>query len=385
MSDPIKLGVVGGGLVAQAAHLPALATMPERFALEAIAEPDERLGAALCRRFGIGRHWADAEELIASRSVEAILVCSPNATHGPLVLRALDAGLHVFVEKPLCLSVADADAIAAARRGSGLVVQVGYMKRFDAAYEALVADAPAAEAIQHVEVLTYDPRFPRFFRPGEILAARPPAPAQVARLAAAEREQIRAALGRNPGGADAQAAYSLIFLGALVHDVNVVHGVLEAAGHAGGVEVVDAWWRIGRGAGGTARLANGATWTTTWLDLPGAYDFQERIVFYADDGVRELRLAAPYSLLRKEGSVYRRSHGQQDLQLARELRTLGSSFERELEHFHDCVRAGAACRTPPEQARTDVDLLARMFACATETAPRQAVAAPDPASRHGVA
>jgi len=376
VTSPLRIGVVGGGLAAQAAHLPSLAAMPGRFSLAALVEPDAALAATLCRRHGIERHYPELADLLASNSVEAVVLTSPNATHAPQVRAALEAGLHVLVEKPMCISLADADEIVAAQRRSGRVVQVGYMKRFDEAYEALLADVPRASAIQHIEVLTYDPRFVRFFDEGEIVAARPPDADAADRLAALEHEQVRAAFGRDVGGPQAEAAFSSVFLGALVHDVNVVHGVLEAAGHAEPVDVVDAWWGRGRGGGGTARLANGATWTTTWLDLPGAHEFQERIAVYADDGVRELRLIAPYSSLRTQASVYRRSGGQDARQIAHEVRALSSSFARELAHFHDCVRQGAPCRTPPEQARKDIELLTRMFACARDTRPGASPAEP---------
>ena len=57
------------------------------------------------------------------------------------MLAALDAGLHVFVEKPMCITLADADAIIAARDRAGKVVQVGTMKRYDPAVEAMLEDA----------------------------------------------------------------------------------------------------------------------------------------------------------------------------------------------------------------------------------------------------
>ena len=62
------------------------------------------------------------------------------------MLDALDAGLHVLVEKPLCLAPADADAIAARAQQRGRVVQVGYMKRFDPAYERLLGAAAQTRA-----------------------------------------------------------------------------------------------------------------------------------------------------------------------------------------------------------------------------------------------
>ena len=75
-------------------------------------------------------------------ALDAIVVCSPAGTHAEVVLAALDAGLHVFVEKPMCITLADADAIVAARDRAGQVVQVGTMKRYDPAVEAMLDELP---------------------------------------------------------------------------------------------------------------------------------------------------------------------------------------------------------------------------------------------------
>jgi len=121
----VRVGVVGGGLVAQAMHLQYLATSGERFRLEAIAEPSRTVREALAARYGIPAAVAGHRELLERGGLDAVVVCSPAATHAEVVLDALEAGLHVFVEKPLCITLADADAIVAARDRTGKVVQVG--------------------------------------------------------------------------------------------------------------------------------------------------------------------------------------------------------------------------------------------------------------------
>ena len=317
----LRLGLVGAGLVAQVAHLPELATLDDRFDLVALADPDERTAARVARRHGIARVYEDWRTLL--ESVDAVLVCSPNSTHAPVTLAALDAGVHVLVEKPLCLDPADAERIVAARDRTGLTVQVGYMKRFDPAYEALLDDLP--ERLLHVVTETYDPG-------------------------------LRQPFGAPPGGpVDVR---SDIVLGALVHDVNLVRGVLERCGRAV-ARVADAF--AGPvAAGGTLVLDDGARWTLIWLHLPELGDFRERVVLYALDGVRRLEFPAPYLL--HAPTTYTRSAGTDGGNETRTRSSWHEAYRRQLEHFHACVTAGEPCRTPAEQGAADVRLLTEMFA-----------------------
>ena len=115
----MRLGVVGCGLITQLAHLPALAAQSERFAVVAVADPSPRVREAVARRHGIAAAYAAHEDLLAHAGVDAVLVASPNGTHAQVTLDALDAGAHVLVEKPMCLTATDAGRIVefAARAG----------------------------------------------------------------------------------------------------------------------------------------------------------------------------------------------------------------------------------------------------------------------------
>jgi predicted dehydrogenase len=70
------------------------------------------------------------EELIKGGTLHAVLIATPTSTHAPIVRKALEAGLHVFVEKPFCLDVAEGEALATLAEEKGLVNQVGYHNRF---------------------------------------------------------------------------------------------------------------------------------------------------------------------------------------------------------------------------------------------------------------
>src|SRR5439155_24617117 len=119
-----------------------LAAKPDSFTIAALAEPSAIVREALGARYGIGGVHPDYRGMLDARGLDAVVVCSPAATHAEVVLAALDASLHVFVQKPMCITLRDADAIVAARDRAARVVQVGTMKRYDPAYERMLDELP---------------------------------------------------------------------------------------------------------------------------------------------------------------------------------------------------------------------------------------------------
>ena len=358
-TPPLRIGVAGCGFIAQAVHLPLLRELPRHFAVRALADPSRHVREALASRFGVPRAHPGHRAMLDAGGLDALLVCAPNALHEPIAIDALDAGLHVLVEKPLCLSAEGAARIAARAAAAGRVVQVGYMKRFAPAYEALLAGLPGVpEALVHVDTLTRDPRLARQFAPRGLVAGP-----DVPRVAAAEQRAAAARQAAEATGSEDPAsarAYSEAFAGALIHDVNAVHGALEALGIGAG-SVVDAFGdEAGELAGGTVVLEGGARWTMAWALLEGAGAFAERLELLARDGVRTLRFPAPY--LRGAPATYEheRAAGPSAVQRLREAE-FADPYERQLRHFHACVTAGIACRTPPEQARRDLELVGELF------------------------
>ena len=351
------MAVVGGGLVAQAEHLPYLSQFRDRFELAALVEPSERVREALAARYGIPRTFGDYRRALDAGGLDAVVICSPAGTHAEVALAALDAGLHVFVEKPMCLTLADADAIVPARDRAGKVVQVGYMKRFDPAYELLLEELPpSAAGLRYVSVVVNDPEFAPFFTQGEIVRGEVPREV-VEATRRAESEQVEAAVGE--GSPEVVTAFSEAFLGSLVHDVNLVHGALERLGEPLPAEVVGgSWWAGGRAVAGSVRLASGARWDSAWIQILGVWEYHEAVLFMFDDRVQRLTFPSPW--LKQSPTRYERTTTDEGRALAVAER-YEESFARELLHFHACVVDGIECRTPPEQARLDIDVLTRMF------------------------
>ena len=124
--DKLRLGVVGlgwfGNVLAESASASGAADVVSCFA----RSPDTR--AAFAERHGC-RAAETLDALLGDDEVEAIVLATPHSTHADLVEQAASAGKHVFVEKPLTLTVADAKRAIAATDTAGVVLQVGQNRR----------------------------------------------------------------------------------------------------------------------------------------------------------------------------------------------------------------------------------------------------------------
>ena len=105
-------------------------------ALKAICEPDAAQAAALAKTYP-GVTIAALDAVLADPEICAVAIATPAATHGALARAALEAGKHVFVEKPLCLDLDEARTLGALAKNRGLVLMVGHMLLYHPAYVAL--------------------------------------------------------------------------------------------------------------------------------------------------------------------------------------------------------------------------------------------------------
>jgi predicted dehydrogenase len=127
--------------MAQRVHLPNFAALPDG-ELVALAEVRQALGRKVQRRYGIPRLYAEHRALAADPDVDAVALSAPFALQGEIARECLLAGKHVFIEKPMAVSLAQADRILAAAQSGGARLMVAYMKRYDPGNE-LVHDTVA--------------------------------------------------------------------------------------------------------------------------------------------------------------------------------------------------------------------------------------------------
>ena len=132
--EKIQLGYIGCGFMAQKVHIPNFASIPT-CELVALAEVRTELGRKVQNRFGIPQLYRDHIELARNADIEAVAVSADFALQGEIAKDLLLAGKHVFMEKPMAVSIEQAQTIVDASRQSGKKLMVGYMKRYDAGNE----------------------------------------------------------------------------------------------------------------------------------------------------------------------------------------------------------------------------------------------------------
>lgn len=131
----LRIGLIGAGRMGAAlAH--HLAYSIEDADFVSIADPNEQAREEMARRLGVPESYAYHEQLLEQSDVDAVVIVTPTSTHVDIVSAAAAAGKHIFVEKPLALTVSGCDEAIAAAGSHGVKLQVGFMRRFDPAYVA---------------------------------------------------------------------------------------------------------------------------------------------------------------------------------------------------------------------------------------------------------
>jgi predicted dehydrogenase/threonine dehydrogenase-like Zn-dependent dehydrogenase len=133
----VTAGVIGAGNFATRTLLPALAR--EGVRLRVIASGGGTSGTAAGKAFGFERTTTDIDQVLDDPAVNTVFILTRHDSHARLARRALEAGKHVFVEKPLALSEEDLNAVLGSARTAGRHLMVGFNRRF-APLTAQVAD-----------------------------------------------------------------------------------------------------------------------------------------------------------------------------------------------------------------------------------------------------
>jgi predicted dehydrogenase len=137
---PLRYGIIGCGDMART-HAMNLALRPEFFRVVALFDPVaahmDNVQAKLPAAHPPARRYADFRGVIEDAEVDAVIVATPNSLHTEPVVSALEAGKHVFCEKPFATRLEDCDRMIAARDRSGRALQIGLVLRYARAFEKM--------------------------------------------------------------------------------------------------------------------------------------------------------------------------------------------------------------------------------------------------------
>ena len=335
MAGPVRLGVIGCGEIAQVMHLRHAAALRPLFSLDAVCDTDPVVLDGVRRGLGVPAGHLDHRELLATPGLEAVLVLTPG-DHGPIVLDALAAGLHVFVEKPLCYRVKDAEAIVAAAETARRAVVTGYVRLFDPGFRRLretVTGIPGPKLLDATVVLPPDWYYRRHHQVVRPDGWQPPGPREV-------------------WGGSWDYFVDEVLLNLAIHEVYCIRALVGGRPKLlAARELLDR-----RGLHATWAYGDWSVLLTvlTLAELGGGYREELRVV--TNDGDYTLTLPSAYlDHCPSELSWTRYEDG--GLRTSVQPSSYESVFGLELEHFYRCVREGAGGPMMAAGAALDVGML----------------------------
>lgn len=343
----VNVGYVGCGFMAQKVHIPNLQAIPD-CQVVAIAEVRQELGKQVQSRLGIPKLYADHQAMLQDPDIDAIAVSAAFSLQGEIARDALLAGKHVFMEKPMAVSLRQADAVLDAERQSGKHVMVGYMKRFDAGNELVKTKLEAFKMSGALGVVTYA-RNHGFC--GDWIGGLDTPMDRSA-------EPMPSAPTIGPEWLPAEFLKPYVdYLQQYTHNVNLLRWFLDAGDNVS-VRTVDF---DEDGYTGVVIFDMAGTRAVLESGRISHYRWDEETQIYFQHGW--VKASAPPLLLKQAPAEVEIYQAGEEQVFSRPIPQPAWtwSYKRELAHFIECVQTGAAFRASAADTRTDVRLFEDIF------------------------
>jgi len=161
MPSTINVCLIGAGRAARV-HANSLVNHVPAARLVALVDTNPKVLHATADQYGIDKRFASLEDALDGADFDAVVITTPTFTHKSLTVAAANAGKHILLEKPMALNLKECDAIIAAAHSQGVIVQLGFMRRFDPEFVAAAERIEAGEIGQPmlIKSLTHGPGLP---------------------------------------------------------------------------------------------------------------------------------------------------------------------------------------------------------------------------------
>lgn len=141
----LRAGIIGCGGITERRHGPMLASLSDRVTVTALADlAEERLGL-MGEQLGVGseHRYTDWERMLTDEALDLVHICTPHHLHAPQAIGAMEAGAHVFLEKPVATRLEEVDQMIAASVRTGRKMTVGHNQLFSAGHRAAMEQIEA--------------------------------------------------------------------------------------------------------------------------------------------------------------------------------------------------------------------------------------------------
>lgn len=358
--DRLRVGVIGLGEVAQIIHLPILEVLSDRYEVTALCDVSPRLLSLMGDRYGVDRLYTDAIDLIENETIDATFVLNSDEYHTDCVVAAAENRRHVFVEKPMCLTRADADEIIRAKDKAGIKVMVGYMRRFAPAFLRAAEEVKKLDRINYVRIRDIIGQNQLIIEQSSVVHRFDDTPEAVERDKA-ERAQrlVSEAIGQVPQ--DLRTAYRLL-CGLSSHDLSAMR---ELIGFPNRV-VAAAQWNGGRFLGAIFEYDGYYATFETGVDSQRRFD--AHIEVYGETKSLKIQYDTPY--IRHLPTTLSVSETVDQAHYETVIRpTFKDPYTHEIEHFHDAVTRDLEPKTTAEDFTADLEITAMIADALKKTSP----------------
>jgi predicted dehydrogenase len=346
-----RVGIVGCGEIAQVAHLPLLNELPN-FKVTTICDLSEKILQYLSKMYSVSNIFTDYHDLVSRNDVDIVLVTTKD--HTPITLAALNAGKHVFTEKPMCFNLEEADQIIEAEKRNKVKLMVGLMKRYDPAFQYAL---PIIKTMDDVHLVRVHDYAGDYTINNEIYdeVRNDDLPKSVLKgLVDTEAEKMLKAV--KPENKEFLTAYSLL-LYLITHDLILLQ---EAFGRPTAIEYSEVYndtiLAILKFSENVHCVIEGAV-------LPARRDWDERFEVFGNK--KRLSVEFPFPYIKNAQTLVRINEQDETDPQANVDKVVHTSYDeaykREWRHFYECITQDKTPFTTSLKARNDIELCVNLI------------------------
>ena len=352
MNKKLNVGIVGCGQIAQISHMPFLQELPY-YHISAICDLSPGVVDKLGEKFHVPTRYTDLNEMVKQDDLDIILVTNKN--HAAPAIAAMENGKHVLVEKPIAFNLKQADEMIRAAKTNGVKLMVGFMKRFDPAYEMMQRMMKEVEKIHLIRVHEFAGTYEINFEIYDLVSASDLDPEALSEVIKQDQVDILADIG--PNRVDLLDAHD-IMIHLCIHDIDALHGLYGLPEKIVSAQLFDSNFVTAM-----MEYKNGVHLTWESGNLVTLVDWDEQITVFGSNKSLELNFPFPY--LKNAATVLNIRENEGKSASKRQIVTsYDEAFKREWRHFYDCIVNDKQPLTSGEEARRDLEFAVELMRAA---------------------
>jgi len=338
----ITVGVVGCGQIAQIAHLPYLQELPQ-FEIGALCDISSKVVESLGEKYKVKHLFTDYRDMVKREDLDAILIANKN--HALPAIAAMEAGKHVLVEKPIAFNLKQADEMIAAAKRNKVKLMVGYMKRYDPAFETAQKIVTQMDGIFMIRVHDFAGTYQINHEIYDLVEASDLSPEIIEETRKQDQADMLQDIGTDR--LDLLDAHD-IMIHLAIHDINALHGLYGLPQKLVAASLFDS-----NIVTALFQYANNVHVVWESGSIITLVEWDEQIRVWGKDKRIEIRFPFPY--LKNAPTLLLIDENDGSAAIKKQITcSFDEAFKREWRHFYDCIVYDHQPRTSAVEAREDL-------------------------------